>query len=110
VPGYALWAQCIWASALCLTGRYGDLLDYVIFTVLIFYILTIAGIFILRRRQPDAPRPYRAFGYPVLPVIYIAVALFICIVLLIYKPLYSWPGLGIVLLGVPLYYWLMMRK
>ena len=110
VPGYALWAQCIWASALCLTGRYGDLLDYVIFTVLIFYILTIAGIFVLRRRRPDMARPYKAFGYPVLPIVYIALAAFICIVLLIYKPFYSWPGLGIVLLGVPLYYWLVMRN
>ncbi len=110
VPGYALWTQCIWASGLCLTGRYGDLLDYVIFTVLLFYILTIAGIFILRRKLPDAERPYKAFGYPVVPVVYMAATLFICVNLLIYKPLYSWPGLGIVLLGVPLYYWLAKNK
>jgi APA family basic amino acid/polyamine antiporter len=110
VPGYALWAQGLWAAGLCLTGRYGDLLDYVIFTVLIFYILTIAAIFVLRVRQPELPRPYRAFGYPVLPVLYIALALFICVVLLIYKPLYSWPGLGIVLLGVPMYYWMVNDK
>ena len=110
VPGYALWAQGLWAAGLCLTGRYGDLLDYVIFTVLIFYILTIAAIFVLRVRQPELPRPYRAFGYPVLPVLYIALALFICVVLLIYKPLYSWPGLGIVLPGVPMYYWMMNDK
>ena len=110
VPGYALWTQCIWASALCLTGRYGDLLDYVIFTVLLFYILTIAGIYILRRKQPDVARPYKAFGYPVVPILYMGATLFICINLLIYKPMYSWPGLGIVLLGVPLYYWLAKKR
>lgn len=106
VPEFALWAQAAWASALCLTGRYGDLLDYVIFTVLVFYILTILGVMLLRLRQPAAPRPYKALGYPVLPIIYILGASFICVSLLIYKPLYSWPGLGIVLLGVPMYYWL----
>lgn len=110
VPSYALWTQCIWASMLCLTGRYGDLLDYVIFTVLLFYILTIAGIFILRRKQPDMARPYKAFGFPVIPMIYMLATFFICVVLLIYKPWYSWPGLGIVLLGVPMYYWLMRKR
>jgi basic amino acid/polyamine antiporter, APA family len=110
VPAYALWAQCIWASALCLTGRYGDLLDYVVFAVLIFYVLTIAGIFILRKKQPDTPRPYKAFGYPILPILYIVIASTISISLLIWKPAYSWPGLGIVLLGVPLYYWLKVGR
>ncbi len=110
VPGYALWAQCIWASILCLTGRYGDLLDYVVFTVLLFYILTIAGIFVLRAKQPEIERPYRAFGYPVLPALYILLASGICLCLLIYKPQYSWPGLGIVIMGIPLYYWLMLKK
>ncbi len=105
VPEKAIWWQCIWASLLCLTGRYGDLLDYGCFVVLIFYILTIAGIFILRRQRPDMERPYRAFGYPILPIIYIALASFICITLLIKKPEFTWPGLGIVLLGIPLYYW-----
>jgi APA family basic amino acid/polyamine antiporter len=110
VPEFALWAQCIWACVLCLTGKYGDLLDYVIFTVLLFYILTIASIFVLRKRRPEANRPYKAFGYPLLPVIYIALALFICITLLLYKPLYSWPGLGIVLMGIPLYYWILNKN
>jgi basic amino acid/polyamine antiporter, APA family len=110
VPSAALWAQCVWASLLCLTGRYGDLLDYVIFTVLLFYLLTIAGIYRLRRTRPDAERPYRAFGYPVLPALYLLIASFICVMLLIYKPLYSWPGLGIVLLGVPVYYALIRRS
>jgi APA family basic amino acid/polyamine antiporter len=109
VPGNGLWIQSIWASALCLSGRYNDLLDYVIFTVLIFYILTIAGIFILRRKQPDLPRPYKAFGYPVLPFLYILCAGTICISLLIYKPQFTFPGLGIVLLGIPVYYFILKR-
>jgi APA family basic amino acid/polyamine antiporter len=96
--------QCAWASALTLTGRYGDLLDYVIFAVLLFYILTIAGLFVLRRTQPGLDRPYRAIGYPVLPATYIAVAGLIEILLLLYKPNYTWPGLIIVLLGIPVYF------
>jgi len=104
VPGPALWMQFVWASALCLSGKYGDLLDFIIFTVLVFYILTIAGIFKLRRTHPDMHRPYKAFGYPVLPAIYIILAATICIVLLWYKPEYTWPGLIIMLLGIPIYY------
>ncbi|QHL87140.1 amino acid permease [Nibribacter ruber] len=104
VPGVALTFQCVWACILCMSGKYGDLLDYVIFAVLLFYILTIAGIFILRRTMPDAPRPYKAIGYPVLPALYIAMASFICIILLIYKPAYSWPGLILVGVGIPVYY------
>jgi APA family basic amino acid/polyamine antiporter len=104
VPARGLWMQCIWASLLCLSGRYGDLLDYVIFVVLIFYILTILGIFRLRRSRPEIPRPYRAFGYPVLPMVYVVLASAICVLLFIYKPKYTWPGLGIVLLGIPVYF------
>jgi len=104
VPGRALVLQAIWASALCLSGRYSDLLDYVIFAVLIFYSLSIAGIFILRRRLPDAERPYKAFGYPIVPALYVLVAVAICVDLLIVKPKYTWPGLAIVALGVPVYY------
>jgi APA family basic amino acid/polyamine antiporter len=104
VPEWALWAQCIVASLLCLSGKYGDLLDMVSFVVVIFYVLTIAGIFILRKKRPDAERPYRAFGYPVLPVIYILLGLTFCILLIIYKPQFTWPGLIIVLIGIPLYY------
>lgn len=109
VPGVALIVQCIWASILCISGKYGDLLDYVVFAVLIFYILTILGLFILRKKKPDALRPYKAFGYPVLPAIYIIVALAICIDLLIFKPNYTWPGIIIVLLGLPVYF-LMKRN
>jgi APA family basic amino acid/polyamine antiporter len=104
VPAWALWAQCIWASALCLSGTYGNLLDYVVFTVMVFYILTIAGIFILRKKRPDIARPYKAPGYPIVPAIYILLALAFCICLLTFKPDYTWPGLIIVLLGIPVYY------
>ncbi len=104
VPGVALWMQCLWASILCLSGKYGDLLDFIIFTVLLFYILTIAGIFKLRKTRPDIPRPYKAFGYPVIPLLYIVLAAFICVVLLMYKPDYTWPGLIIVIIGIPIYY------
>lgn len=104
VPDKALWMQCIWASVLCISGKYGDLLDFIIFTVLLFYILTIAGIFKLRKTQPDHPRPYKAFGYPLIPFIYIMLASIICVVLLLFKPMYTWPGLIIVLIGIPIYY------
>jgi len=104
VPGWALWAQCVVASLLCLSGRYGDLLDMVSFVVVIFYVLTIIGIFILRKQRPDAQRPYKAIGYPILPAIYICMGVGFCILLLIYKSDYTWPGLLITLLGVPLYF------
>jgi APA family basic amino acid/polyamine antiporter len=103
-PAAALWVQGIWASILCLSGRYGDLLDYVVFAVLLFYILTIVGIFRLRRMRPEYPRPIKAVGYPVLPALYVLVAAFICGVLLVAKPSYTYPGLIIVLAGVPVYY------
>jgi basic amino acid/polyamine antiporter, APA family len=103
VPVVSLWTQCAWASFLTLTGRYSDLLDYVIFAVLLFYVLTIVGLFVLRKQRPDAERPYKAFGYPVLPALYIAAASGIEALLLIYKPNYTWPGLILVLLGIPVY-------
>jgi APA family basic amino acid/polyamine antiporter len=103
-PVNSLWMQCAWACLLCLSGQYGNLLDYVIFAVLVFYVLTIVGLFVLRRKRPDAERPYRAFGYPVLPALYIVMAVWICVVLLRYKPQYTWPGLILVLLGVPVYF------
>lgn len=104
VPGWALWAQCIVASLLCLSGKYGDLLDMVSFIVVIFYVLTIAGIFILRKKMPDAERPYKAFGYPVLPALYMLMGSAFCVMLIIYKPQFTWPGLIITLIGIPLYY------
>ena len=104
VPGTALVVQGVWASLLCLSGTYGDLLDYVIFSVLIFYVLTVIGIFILRKKRPDVERPYKAFGYPILPGLYILCASAIAVDLLIYKTKYSGSGLIIVLLGIPVFY------
>jgi APA family basic amino acid/polyamine antiporter len=103
-PAVSLMVQMVWTCILCISGSYGQLLDYIIFAVLVFYILTIFGLFVLRRTHPDAERPYRAVGYPVLPAIYIVMALFIDVVLLRYKPQYTWPGLMIVLLGIPVYF------
>jgi APA family basic amino acid/polyamine antiporter len=103
VPVNSLWVQCAWTCLLCLSGSYGQLLDYVIFAALMFYLLTVAGLFVLRRTRPDAARPYRAIGYPMLPAVYIALAAWICVVLLRYKPQYTWPGLILVLIGVPVY-------
>ena len=104
VPQVALWIQCIAASLWCLSGKYGDLLDMISFVVVMFYILTITGIFILRKTQPNTERPYKAFGYPFLPIMYIIMGLSFCILLIIYKPNYTWPGLIITLIGIPVYY------
>jgi APA family basic amino acid/polyamine antiporter len=103
-PAVSLMVQMVWTCVLCVSGSYGQLLDYIIFAVLVFYILTIFGLFVLRRTRPEAERPYRAIGYPILPAVYIVMALFIDVVLLRYKPQYTWPGLIIVLLGIPVYY------
>jgi len=102
-PAAGLIIQAIWATFLCLSGSYSQLLDYIIFAVLLFYILTIAGLFVLRFKRPNAVRPYKALGYPVLPALYIVMATWICIVLLRYKPQYTWPGLALVVLGIPVY-------
>jgi APA family basic amino acid/polyamine antiporter len=104
VPSFGLWIQCLVASILCLSGKYGDLLDMISFVVVIFYVLTILGIYILRVKRPDAERPYKAFGYPVLPAIYMVMGLAFCVLLIIYKPQFTWPGLIIVLIGIPIYY------
>ena len=111
VPSKGLVTQGIWASILCLSGTYSDLLDYVVFAVLIFYVLTISGIFVLRKKMPDAERPYKAFGYPAVPAAYVVVASLICADLLFVRPNFTWPGLFIVLLGIPVYYlWHITRK
>jgi basic amino acid/polyamine antiporter, APA family len=104
VPEFALWAQCVMACLLCLSGTYGKLLDMISFVVVLFYALTIAGIFKLRKDRPDAERPYKAFGYPVLPIIYIILALVFCVFLIKMSPLYAGIGLGIVLAGIPIYF------
>jgi APA family basic amino acid/polyamine antiporter len=103
-PVFSLGVQCAWACLLTLSGTYSDLLDYVIFAVLLFYILTITGIYVLRRTRPEMPRPYRAVGYPWAPALYMLAAAFIAIMLLVYKPGYTWPGLIIVMMGIPVYY------
>ena len=104
VPGYALWFQCLFACAWSVSGQYGQLLDMISFVVVGFYMLTIAGIFILRKKRPDHPRPYKAFGYPVLPILYILMGLSFCVLLIFFKPNYTWPGLIITLLGIPIFY------
>jgi APA family basic amino acid/polyamine antiporter len=110
VPAYALWIQCAMASALCLSGQYGNLLDMVSFVVVLFYVLTIAGIFILRKKRPDAERPYKAFGYPVLPALYMIMGIAFCTLLILYQGAYPYYGLLIVLLGIPIYFVALARK
>ncbi|MEO9022462.1 MAG: amino acid permease [Ginsengibacter sp.] len=104
VPQWALWAQATVASILCLSGGYNDLLDMIAFVVVIFYVLTIIGIFVLRKKKPDIERPYKAFAYPVLPGLYIILGVVFCVFLVIFKPLYTLWGLGIVLAGIPIYF------
>lgn len=110
VPAWALWAQCVWASALCLTGKYGDLLDFVVIIVLIFYILTIYGIFKLRQTMPDAERPYKAFGYPFLPALYLVLATALSLGLLVFKTSTCGWGVAIMLAGIPVYYMTKSRQ
>lgn len=110
VPEVALWLQAVVASLWCLSGKYGDLLDMISFVVVLFYMLTIAGIFILRKKKPDHPRPYKAFGYPVLPIIYILMGTAFCVLLIIYKPQYTWPGLLLTLVGIPVYYFIAKKQ
>jgi len=110
VPAKALWVQCLWACFLCLTGRYGDLLAYATFASLLFYILTIGGLFILRKKEPNADRPYKAFGYPFVPILYMVITGLICVDLVIYDTRNTSLGLFIVALGVPVYYIFMKKK
>lgn len=102
-PKVALLAQAAWACVLCLSGTYSQLLDYMVFASLLFYVLTVCGLFALRHKRPDAPRPVRAIGYPWLPAAYLIVTALLCLNLLLQKPQYTWPGLAIVALGVPIY-------
>ncbi|MEO6820389.1 MAG: amino acid permease, partial [Ginsengibacter sp.] len=104
VPEWALWAQAIVACILCLSGTYNDLLDMIAFVVVIFYVLTIIGIFVLRVKKPGLERPYKAFLYPLLPALYIIMGIVFCVFLIIFKPAYTLWGLGIVLAGIPVYY------
>jgi len=103
VPAFAILIQLVWSSALCLSGKYGDLLDYLMFVVMLFYILTVGAVFILRRKMPDAPRPYKAFGYPIIPILYILLATCICGVMLYFKTTFALYGLAIVGVGIIVY-------
>lgn len=104
VPQWSLWVQCIIACLWSVSGKYGQLLDMISFVVVLFYMLTIGGIFILRKKRPDIERPYKAFGYPLLPIMYIVMGLAFCALLIVFKPEFTWPGLIIVLIGIPVYY------
>jgi len=110
VPQRALWTQCVLACIWCLSGKYGDLLDMISLGVVVFYMLTIIGIFILRIKRPDAPRPYKAFGYPILPILYLLMGGAFCLLLVMYKPEYTWPGIIITLIGIPFYYFAVSRN
>lgn len=110
VPQWSLWVQCIIACMWSVSGKYGQLLDMISFVVVLFYMLTIGGIFILRKKRPDLERPYKAFGYPLLPVLYILMGLAFCSLLIIFKPEFTWPGLIIVLIGIPVYYLAVANK
>ncbi|QEC40207.1 APC family permease [Pseudobacter ginsenosidimutans] len=110
VPAKGLWIQCLVICAWCISGSYGQLLDMISFVVVLFYMLTIIGIFILRKKRPDMERPYKAFGYPVMPILYIIMGVAFCTLLIIYKPNYTWPGLIITLIGIPIYYIALVKK
>lgn len=110
-PVFSLALQGIWVSVLVLSGTYSELLDYVIFAALLFYVLTVCGLFVLRRKRPDLERPYKAFGYPVLPGVYVLMASLVMLDLLWVKPKFTWPGLIIVLTGAPVYaFWNRRRR
>jgi APA family basic amino acid/polyamine antiporter len=110
VPGFALWVQCVWACVLCLSGTYGDLLDYATFVSLLFYIVTITGIFALRRKEPNAERPYKIPAYPFTPIVYIVLASLVCLILLYTKSGNTVRGLVIVAIGIPIYYWVLNKR
>jgi APA family basic amino acid/polyamine antiporter len=110
VPAKALWFQCVWACILCISGRYSDLLTYSTFASLIFYILTIGGLFILRKKEPNTERPYKALGYPVIPILYILITASICFTLFVYDTRNTGLGLFIVGLGIPVYYLFLNKK
>ncbi|MBA4145845.1 MAG: amino acid transporter [Azospira oryzae] len=110
VPQTALWVQCLLACVWCLSGRYSDLLDMVSFVVILFYVISILGIVVLRRKMPNAERPYKAFGYPWIASLYVLMGSAFCTFLIIYKPKFTWPGLIITLIGIPLYYFAVRNK
>jgi len=106
VPAKSLWMQGIWASLLCLSGQYGDLLDMISFVIVLFYMITVFGVIYLRIKKPELERGYKTFLYPFTPVLYLLIGTGFCILLFIYKPQYTWPGLGLILLGLPVYFFI----
>lgn len=103
VPAKSLWMQGIWAAVLCLSGQYGNLLDMISFVIVVFYMITVFGVIYLRIKKPDLERPYKTWLYPITPIVYLLIGAAFCVLLLIYKQQYTWPGLIIVLLGLPIY-------
>lgn len=110
VPSNALWMQGVWASVLCLSGQYGNLLDMISFVIVLFYMITVFGVIYLRFKQPNLGRPYKTWLYPITPIIYLVIGIVFCVLLLIYKQQYTWPGFLIVLLGLPVYYIINRKK
>ena len=106
VPEKSLWMQGIWASLLCLSGQYGDLLDMISFVIVLFYMITVFGVIYLRIKKPELERGYKTFLYPFTPILYLLIGTGFCILLFIYKPQYTWPGLGLILLGLPVYFFI----
>ena len=106
VPAKSLWMQGIWASLLCLSGQYGDLLDMISFVIVLFYMITVFGVIYLRIKKPELERGYKTFLYPFTPILYLVIGTGFCILLFIYKPQYTWPGLGLILIGLPVYFFI----
>lgn len=106
VPAKSLWMQGIWASLLCLSGQYGDLLDMISFVIVLFYMITVFGVIYLRIKKPGLERGYKTFLYPFTPILYLVIGTGFCILLFIYKPQYTWPGLGLILIGLPVYFFI----
>lgn len=110
VPAKSLWMQGIWASLLCLSGQYGDLLDMISFVIVLFYMITVFGVIWLRIQKPQLERPYKTWLYPITPIIYLVIGILFCVLLIIYKPQYTWPGFILILIGVPVYYFINRGK
>ena len=110
VPEKSLWMQGIWASLLCLSGQYGDLLDMISFVIVLFYMITVFGVIYLRIKKPELERGYKTFLYPFTPILYLVIGTGFCILLFIYKPQYTWPGLGLILIGLPVYFFINKNK
>ncbi|ODS89621.1 MAG: amino acid transporter [Chryseobacterium sp. SCN 40-13] len=109
VPEKSLWMQGIWASVLALSGQYGDLLDMISFVIVLFYMITVFGVIYLRFKKPELERPYKTWLYPITPLLYLFIGSAFCILLMMYKPQYTWPGFLLILIGLPVY-WFINRK